>query len=65
MTNTVAYYDEEIKLKKNKFKKQGYRFIGWSLKANEEVTYEEKDKIINLTDVNNSVVNLYAVWEEK
>lgn len=65
MSNTVAYYDEEIKLKKNKFKKQGYKFIGWSLKVNEEVTYEEKDNIINLTDVNNSVVNLYAVWEEK
>lgn len=62
MQNMKLYYDEEYKLSKNKFKKEGSKFIGWSLTPNGEATYKNQEEIINLTDTE-GVINLYAVWK--
>lgn len=62
MKNMKLYYDEKYNLNKNKFKKEGNKFIGWSLTPNGEVTYKNQEEIINLTDTE-EIINLYAVWK--
>jgi hypothetical protein len=36
MSNTTGTFDAEFTIPKNKFKKIGYRFIGWHLKRSDE-----------------------------
>ena len=51
------------RLAPNKFKKDGYTFIGWSKNNNGVVDYQDKVIVRNLTTTNFGIVKLYAVWE--
>ena len=39
-----------------------YSFSGWSLTASSTKVYDNKEKVINLTNINNGQVSLYAKW---
>ena len=52
------------KLLKNKYERAGYVFKGWSTKQDGNAKYNDEEEVIDLTDENNSVVDLYAVWEK-
>lgn len=48
-------------LPENTFTKEGYTFIGWSIKANGDILYKDKEELNNLSK-NNVIIPLYAVW---
>ena len=62
--DSLHTYDIEKALNKNYFTKTGYTFKGWSQeKSATTPTYKDMESVINLASENDSVVNLYAVWE--
>lgn len=46
-------------------KKVGYVFAGWSLSLGGPVAYVDRANVVNLTNVEDTTVNLYAVWTER
>lgn len=62
MASETAVYDKEHTLPENTFEKTGCRFAGWSLSAGGELAYTDGAAVINLTDVQNGEIVLYAVW---
>lgn len=57
-------YDSSSKLTANGFTRAGYTFVGWNTKADGSgITYNDKDSISNLTNVNGQTVTLYAQWQ--
>lgn len=63
MENTEFTYDAAAKaLRKNTFTRTGYTFQGWATTAEGAVAYSDQQTVQNLTDVNNAIVDLYAVW---
>jgi len=63
MDDSIHTYNKEQSLSKNKFTKNGYTFIGWSLTNNGDFDFIDESKVKNLTTETN-VVNLYAVWKK-
>lgn len=64
MNDMLMYYDKEYKLTKNKYKKEGYTFQGWSLEKDGEIAFADRDIVYNLSINENEIINLYAVWEK-
>lgn len=58
-------YGESKTLAANAFSRPGYRFIGWGLKPEGEVSFNDCGMVENLTDVDGKTVTLYAQWIEK
>lgn len=56
-------YDIQQSLSENKFKRDYYTFEGWATSSDGEKVYNDKAQVLNLTDVNNGEVTLYAVWK--
>lgn len=52
------------KLPLNKFTREGFIFKGWNTKPDGTGIYYNDEDTINLTDVENSLLNLYAIWEK-
>lgn len=50
------------KLLSNNFTREGYVFNGWNTKADGTGTSYTNEETINLTNVENSLLNLYAQW---
>ena len=66
MDSSTFTYDSKGNLKENKYKRNKYNFLGWSnSKESNEVVYKDKQEVLNLTNVDNDTITLYAVWEEK
>jgi len=63
MPSFVITYDETKQLPKNEFTIPGYHFAGWSM-ARTSIVYADESEIMNLTDIDNDIVTLYAIWEE-
>ena len=65
MAAQTAAYDKTLTLKKNAFKKTGYTFLGWCIKANGIGTgYKNQAMVKNLTSTANGKVTLYAIWHK-
>ena len=58
-------YGKSKALAANAFSRPGYRFIGWGLKPEGEVSFNDCGTVENLTDVDGATVTLYAQWVEK
>lgn len=59
-------FDTASELTGNGFARAGYTFAGWNTKADGSGTaYNDKDSIINLTDVDGQTITLYAQWRLK
>lgn len=65
MSDQNFVYDVAQNLTDNAFEREGYCFQGWSTTATGSVEYTNQQEVINLTAVDQAVVNLYAVWQEK
>ena len=63
MSSQAFTYDVEQALTANVFTRAGYRFTGWSTTGNGPVKYTDQQKVKNLTDINGSLYNIYAIWE--
>ncbi|MBQ5389061.1 MAG: InlB B-repeat-containing protein [Paludibacteraceae bacterium] len=64
MSNQSFTYNEEKALTANAFTRKGYTFLGWAKSSSATTaTYTDKQTVKNLTDNNNAIVNLYAVWQ--
>ena len=62
---TKCSYGKKYRLSANKFKKTGYKFVGWNTKKNGKgKMYKNKAKIKNLTPKNGKTVTLYAQWKK-
>lgn len=58
-------YDKKFNLSPNKFKRKGYKFVGWNTKKNGKgKMYKNKAKVKNLTSKNGKTVTLYAQWKK-
>lgn len=64
MSDQNFVYDVAQNLTANAFEREGYCFQGWSTTATGSVEYTNQQEVINLTAVDQAVVNLYAVWQE-
>ncbi len=63
MENQKLVYGMVKNLTKNQFKRKGYTFMGWSTKKNGKGnSYENKEPVQTLTDINGATVHLYAKW---
>ena len=51
-----------VNLPANGFEREGYEFLGWSLDG-ETVLYTDEELVCDLTDVEDSVITLKAVWK--
>lgn len=69
----VRYYDENARLMKNSFERDGYTFKGWSGTQGGEVEYSNQGQAYNVPTAGQDYVangqfptevNLYAVWEK-
>lgn len=58
-------YNIRQNLTTNAFARNGYIFAGWSTRPTGDVEFNNEDSVINLSDVNGYVFNLYAVWIAK
>ncbi len=57
-------YDVETQLRANPFVREGYEFTGWNTDRNGNGTgFSDCGNVLNLTEVNNGSVNLYAQWK--
>lgn len=63
MENMKFAYDEGKSLSQNAFTAKGYAFAGWATRKNGGVVYKDQESVSNLTDENDAVVSLYAVWD--
>ena len=63
MNSQSMTYDVEKALTANSFTRTGYTFKGWARRANGPLVYTDGESVLNLTNLANSEVNLYAVWE--
>ena len=65
MDDQIFTYDQSQELTKNRFKRTGYTFKGWTRNPSDSLVYYiDGAQVSNLTYIPNDVVNLYAVWEE-
>ena len=58
-------YGKKYKLPNVKYKRSGYRFIGWSTSKKGPVKYKNKASIKNLISKNGDKVTLYARWKRR
>lgn len=54
--------DEKKGLNSNSFTHQGYDFVGWATSVNGGKSYDDEALVENLSLVNGTVINLYALW---
>ena len=63
MTDMSFAYDQAQKLSANTFTREGYTFMGWNTKADcTGAAFVDELLVGNLTDENNDIVTLYAMW---
>lgn len=65
MPDQIFWEDESQNLSQNAFTRNGYSFDGWAESENGEVTYRDGQSVLNLTDHDGAVANLYAVWKAR
>ena len=67
MQEQTFIYDEEQSLNENAFTAPaGYKFAGWTESVDDEnISYTNSQVIKNLTDINGTVIKLYALWIDK
>ncbi|WP_455146736.1 InlB B-repeat-containing protein, partial [Stomatobaculum longum] len=62
--DSTHVYDVARNLNNNTYTRPGYEFAGWATTPTGTVTYPDQQSVMNLTNQNNGVVKLYAVWTQ-
>lgn len=65
MNDEMFIYGVEKVLPANLFKRNGYAFVGWATSSEGEKVYDDKQQILNLSIISETVINLYAMWKEE
>lgn len=60
---TLQKYDTEVTLRKNRFVKDGYTFVGWATSETGSVKYTNQDVVKNLSSTDGDIIYLYAKWK--
>ena len=55
-------FDVQQALATHTFTREGFAFSGWATTPSGQVRYPENKSVVNLEEVQDEVVNLYAVW---
>ena len=63
MNNMSMTYGDKKNLTANQFVCEGYTFKGWAETSDGTVKYQDKQEVAKLTDVDGTIIDLYAVWE--
>ena len=58
----VFTFDVQQALATHTFTREGFAFTGWATTPSGQVRYPENKSVVNLEEVQDEVVNLYAVW---
>lgn len=63
MDGQTLQYDNAASISRNGFSKDGYVFCGWAKRADAELPdYWNGATVVNVTNEDNAVVSLYAMW---
>ena len=62
MSDQPFTYDGRQALKAHAFTRTGFAFAGWATTPNGQVRYAENASVVNLEEVQDYIVDLYAVW---
>ena len=54
---------EDTALKDNHYTRKSYNFVGWNTEADGSGTSYTDKQVVNMTNVTNSILTLYAQWE--
>ena len=57
-------YDVPTALYKNLFTRDGYKFLGWAIGPESDVSYLDLEEVLNLRDEQDEEIPLYAVWTD-
>ena len=60
-----TYDDDEKRLSKNTFEREGYVFDGWATEQGGKAVYDDEQLVKNLATEDGATVTLYAVWRDK
>lgn len=64
MENQAMTYDKTDTLHENAFIRSGYTFMGWNTAADGTgAAYQDRQPVLNLSELDGSVITLYAVWQ--
>ena len=64
MPNQQMKYDQWANLDRNAFSRPGYRFAGWDTHRGTGTSYEDGERVRNLSETDGDVITLYARWIE-
>lgn len=64
MNDQDLVYGSSALLNVNQFSVTGMAFAGWSLEKDGVVAFGDGEVVLNLTDIDDAVVDLYAVWQK-
>lgn len=62
-SNQNFIINEQKQLHANNYSLKGHKFLGWSLTREGSVKYIDQTVVSQLSNVNNTIVELFAVWE--
>lgn len=62
MANHSETYGQAFHLKKNKFTRPGYTFMGWSMGKEEWACFQDGQEVMDLTSIQHGTATLYAQW---
>ena len=63
MDSVQMQYGVEAELPENQFTRDGMTFAGWAVNVMSDAKYQDKERVKNLTIVENGRIVLYAKWE--
>ncbi len=63
MSNTNCAYDDPTALKVNSYEILGHKFMGWSTNENGPVEFADQAEVMNLSNVDGGMVELFAIWD--
>jgi len=63
--NSEHTYDEDENLNANGFTRAEYIFSGWARTTGGDVEFTDEQSVINLTETNEAIITLHAVWNSK
>ena len=63
MSNTSLSYGVPKELSAVQYEYTGYHFVGWATEPDGSAVYTDGQTVLNLSSVDGSIVDLYAVWD--
>lgn len=64
MADQIFDFGTAQNLTANGFSYQGHKFLGWATTPDGQVEYVDEQSVIDLTEVDEDIITLYAQWED-